>query len=408
MGCILRHEAYANETQKSEIATLQRQNSHLQTKHRSAPSVSVADASPSDLASQLESKIAANEAMELEISNLQAQLRSESDRFVSQKEQITALEDKLSRSEAALEKVQQELSDTKHSLSRAAEKAVKEGVDKTSTETLIKSLERQLQEAQNTKTEADKRIETLEKKLDALGNLHKEMEARNQTRLRERDKFEKDVTMLRRKLVTIENENLRLKEERDRVRKHDASATGNDDSLDELEDEERQRLEKRIRELEGENFDLRRGVWKERKRELGAGREEEEFEGPTLTEAGGTFDDVDLSGGLSGPEHARRKSIAQNKQQHSSLATAISSGFAALTGGGMDQKDGTDDFLDDEEFDEDAFARAQAEEEARKRVEWAREIKSKLKEWKGWRLDLVESRYGAQNAGIGYGQIFEA
>ena len=347
--------------------------------------------------------------MELEISNLQAQLRSESDRFSSQKEQIAALEEKLSRSEASLEKVQRELSDTKHSLSRAAEKAVKEGVDKTSTETLIKSLERQLQEAQNAKTEADKRIETLEKKLEALGNLHKEMEARNQTRLRERDKFEKDVTMLRRKLVTIENENLKLKEERDRIRRREASATGNDDSLDELEDEERQRLEKRIRDLEGENFDLRRGVWKERKREIGAGEEKEEFEGPTSAEAGGAFDDVDLSGGLTGPEHARRKSIAQTKQQqHSSLATAISSGFAALTGAGMEQKDGADDFLDDDEFDEAAFARAQAEEEAKKRVEWAREIKSKLKEWKGWRLDLVETRYGAQNAGIGFGQIFEA
>lgn len=343
------------------------------------------------------------------MSNIQAQLRSESDRISTQQEQIAALEDKLSRSDKALEKAQRELSDTKHSLSRASEKAVKEGVDKTSTETLIKHLERQLQEAQDAKTDADKRTEMLEKKLEALGNLHKEMETRNQTRQRERDKFEKDVAMLKRKLVTVENENLRLKEERDRVRKRETAAGGNEDGLDELEDEERQRLDKKIRELEGENFDLRRGVWKERKRELTAGQEELDEEHVGVSGAAGSFDDVDLSGGLSGPEHSRRKSMAQNKQQqHSSFATVLSSGFAAFTGGGAGQNDGNDDLLDDDEFDEDAFARARAEEEAKQRVEWAREIKGKLKDWKGWRLDLVESRYGAQNAGIGFGEIFGA
>jgi hypothetical protein len=351
--------------------------------------------------------------MELEISNLRAEIAA----HAACQEQISALEEKLGRSETALQKVQRELTDTKHSLSRAAEKAVKEGVDKTSTETLIKSQERQLQEALDAKAEADKRIATLEKKLESLANLHKELEARNHTRLRERDKFEKDVAILRRKMVTIENENLRLKEDRDRVRKREAVGSGAEEGLDELEDEERARLERRVRQLEGENFDLRRGIWKEKKQELAAAGQTDDMDEyhPDSAGAGGAFDDVDLIGGPAGLEHSRRRSMAYRQQQHSSFATVISSGLAAFTGGGADQhrpsgfsEKHNDDFLEDDEFDEAAFAQAQAEEEARKRVEWAREIKSKLKDWKGWRLDLVESRYAAPGAAFGMGEVFEA
>jgi hypothetical protein len=109
--------------------------------------------------------------------------------------------------------------------------------------------------------------------------------------------------------------------------------------------------------------------------------------------------------------------MAYKQQQHSSFATVISSGLAAFTGGGgTDQhrpsgfsEKYNDDFLeDDDEFDEAAFAQAQADEEARKRVEWARDIKGKLKDWKGWRLDLVESRYASPGAAFGMGEVFEA
>lgn len=360
--------------------------------------------------------------MELEISNLRAELNSRSTDSSTHQEQTTALEEKLTRSESSLEKAQRELADTKQALTRAAEKAMKEGVDKTSTETLIKSLERQLQEIEDAKAEADKKAELLEKKLQALTNLHKESETRNQTRLREKDKFEKDAAVLRRKLVTVENENLRLREERERARKREVAGDGGDEGLDELEDEERTRLERRVRELEGENFDLRRGIWKEKKRELTESQGEEGVEPDGLSPglgASGTFDDVDLSGGFSsGYDHSRRRSLAQKpQQQHSSFATVISSGIAAFTSGPQGRKsleqtshfDGDDGFLDDDGgFDEQAFAMAQAEEEARKRVEWAREIKGKLNDWKGWRLDLVECRYGAQGAGVGLGPIFEA
>jgi hypothetical protein len=113
------------------------------------------------------------------------------------------------------------------------------------------------------------------------------------------------------------------------------------------------------------------------------------------------------------------------QQQHSSFSTVLSSGFAAFTGTSSNNRarasssnppypQGTRGSLEllseenfEDEFDEAAFARAQAEEEARKRVEWMRELKKKLRDWNGWRLDLVDSRAGAEGAGVGMGEIFE-
>lgn len=365
--------------------------------------------------------------MELEISNLRAQVTSQSSSNSVHETQVAALEEKVSQSQTVLEKAEKELADTKQALTRASEKAVKEGVDKTSTETLIKSLQREVEEGKNEKSEAEKKIENLEKKLQAIGNLHKETEARHQTRLRESEKAEKETAVLRKKLASIENENLRLREERDRIKKRETSGGADDEALDELEDEERQRLERRIRELEGENFDLRRGVWQEKRQELAGQSYPEEGAESGVDAGANAFDDVDLVGGR--PDHARRRSMAT--QQHSSFSTVLSSGFAAFTGGNNNNNNrsragssnpphahqpGTrgslellsEENLDDEfEFDEAEFARAQAEEEARKRVEWVREIKRKLRDWNGWRLDLVDSRAGAEGAGVGMGEIFE-
>lgn len=369
--------------------------------------------------------------MELEISNLRAQLTSQSSSNSAHETQLAALEDKASQGQAALERAQRELADTKAALTRASEKAVKEGVDKTSTETLIKTLQREIEELKNEKGEADKKIDTLDKKLQALGNLHKESETRHQVRLRESEKSDKEIAIMRKKLASIENENLRLREERDRIRKRDATGA-DDEALDELEDEERQRLERRIRELEGEVFDLRRGVWEEKRHELAthADYADEGLDSAGPVDAGANaFDDVDLVGGR--PDHARRRSMAMqqqqwNQQQHSSFSTVLSSGFAAFTGGSNNNNrarasssnppypQGTRGSLEllseenfEDEFDETAFARAQAEEEARKRVEWMRELKKKLRDWNGWRLDLVDSRAGAEGAGVGMGEIFQ-
>ncbi|KAL3422494.1 hypothetical protein PVAG01_06650 [Phlyctema vagabunda] len=380
---------------KQEIAALQRQNSQLQvqssrtTRHGSSPSVSMAHA-PADLEAELASKSSTIESMEIEISNLRAQLERVASGSTVEKEQIAALEDKLARSERSAVRSQQELGDLKKNLDRTTEKAVKEGSERISAETKLKTLEREAEEAKSSGEELQKKIDALEKKVSTLTTLHKEHDARSQAQKREREKVDKEAADLRARLAAAENENLRMKEERERIKKRDAQGI-DDAGVDELEDEERERLEKKVRDLEAEIHELRRGVWRDRRGQI-------EGEESGLTSPGARFTDVDL-GGMS-PD--RRRSSG-HPQQHPSrgLSDYLTSGFNAITGAGQE-----DALLEDDElldFDEDAFRAAQ-QEEASKRLERVKEIKRGLKEWQGWRLDLVEHRRGG---GEGIGEIFE-
>jgi hypothetical protein len=327
--------------------------------------------------------------MEIEISNLRAHL-DKVNSGASVKEQISALEEKLARSERSAVTAQRELGDLKKNLERTTEKAVKEGSERISAETKLRTLEREAGEAKSHSEELQKKVDALEKKVATLATLHKEHDARFQAQKKEREKVEKDASELRARLAGIENENLRLKEERERSRKRDAQGI-DDEGVDELENEERQRLEKKVRELEGEVHELRRGVWRDRRKEL------EGDEASGVTSPGARFTDVDLGGSLS---PSRRRSITHGGK---GFGDFLSSGFNAITGGNS----GADDALleDDEDidFDEDAFRLAQ-EEEAKKRIERVKEVKRSLKNWEGWRLDLVENRRGG---GEGVGEIFE-
>jgi hypothetical protein len=328
--------------------------------------------------------------MEIEISNLRAQLDRVASGSSVEKEQIAALEDKLARSEKAAAFAQRELGDLKKNLERTTEKAVKEGSERTSAETKLRTLEREAGEAKANSEELQKKVDALEKKVATLGTLHKEHDARFQSQKREREKAEKETLDLRSKLAGIENENLRLREERERAKKRDAQGI-DDDGVDELENEERQRLEKKVRELEGEVHELRRGVWRERRKELDG----EESSG--VTSPGARFTDVDLGGGMS-PN--RRRSLAHGGK---GLGDFFTSGFNAITGATAGHDDALLEDDEDLDFDEDAFRLAQ-EEEARKRIERIKEVKRDLKNWEGWRLDLVENRKGG---GEGVGEIFE-
>ncbi|KAF6232761.1 hypothetical protein HO173_008975 [Letharia columbiana] len=379
---------------KQENTSLQRQNSQLQSqsskRHVSSPSVVATSSSPvSSLQTQLDSKSSTIESMEMEISNLRSQLDKSASSTNTHSEQVLALEEKLERAERAAGAAQRELSDVKKSLERASEKAVKEGGERTSNETKIRSLGREAEESKRNAEESLQRVDTLEKKLAALTNLHKDSDGRRQAGERERERLEKEASEMRRRLAGLENENLRLREERERARKREASGA-DDEGVDELEDEERRRLEGKVRSLEGEVYDLRRGVWREKRRELGS---VDGDDGPASP--GSRFDDVDLSGGT--PSY-RRQSTAGPRG--SSFQTVLSSGFSALTGGAA--RDSLETFEDEDEFDEDAFRLAQ-EEEARKRVERVREVKRGLKDWEGWRMDIVDVRAG----GGGAGDIFD-
>src|SRR5271165_7022509 len=97
------------------MAALQRQNTQLQAqvsrtgRHGSSPSASVASVPNDDLSALLASKSSTIESMEIEISNLRAQLARTASGSTAEKEQIAALEDKLSRIQRSFDTSQREL-----------------------------------------------------------------------------------------------------------------------------------------------------------------------------------------------------------------------------------------------------------------------------------------------------------
>ncbi|KAI1098507.1 hypothetical protein F4804DRAFT_122305 [Jackrogersella minutella] len=377
---------------KSEIAALQRQNSQLQNaaskRHGSSPSISLS-APAGELQAQLNSKSVTIENMELEISRLRAQAERQASAGGTDKEQISALEDKLARSEQAAMKAQRELGDLKRNLERTTERAVKEGSERTSAETKLRSLEREVEKLKGEKTELEKKVEGLEKKVAALGTLHKENDSRSQALRKDKERAEKEVQDAKSKIERLEKENAHLR------KKDAAEGGGDDDGVEELENEERQRMEKKIRDLESEVYDLRRGIWHQRRRDMETGAAADD--GTLSPSGGGGFTNIDLGG----PNSARK---ASNR----GIGDFLASGINALTGAAVpDEKKPVDDgFLDDDdlEFDEDAFRRAQ-EEEATRRLERIKDIKRGLKNWEGWRLDLVDAR--RSGGGLGAGEVFD-
>jgi hypothetical protein len=336
--------------------------------------------------------------MEQEISNLRAQVSKASTSDSGQAEQIKALEEKATRAERAAGAAQRELQDARKSLERASEKAVREGTERTSAETQIRTLERELEESRAAHDEVSKKWEQLNSKLAALTTLHKDTDARRQSDA-------KQLAEVRRQLDTATTESARLRAESARQAKKDGTGATDDEGLDELEDEARAALAARVRELEAELFELRRGAWRDRRRELQSG-DDEAVTSPRGSAAGGSgFDEVDLMGGAAGERRPKPQ------RRTSSFRTVLTSGIKAFTGDAADgatrteAEDGLLDGGDDEDlaFDEAAFRQAQ-EEDAKRRLERVRELKRGLSAHQGFRVDLVELR---RNGGGGLGDIFE-
>jgi hypothetical protein len=325
--------------------------------------------------------------MELELSRLRAQAARHATEGGTDKEQIGALEDKLARAEQAASKSTRELQDLKRNLERTTEKAVREGSERTSAETKVRTLEQEVATLQTDKEELQKKHDALEKKVAALGTLHKENDSRTQTLRKEKEAAEKEACELRTKLERAEEEAARLR------KKDAAEGGGDDDGVDELEEEGRARLEKKVRDLEAEIYDLRRGIWHQRRKDMEPGAE---------AGMGDEFTNVDLSSATAGP-HSPSPRKAQSG--FGDLFASLTGAGGAAAGAAPSAHQDDDGFLpdDDMDFDEDAFRRAQ-EEDAKRRLERIKEIKRGLKNWEGWRLDLVDSRRGG---GYGVGEVFE-
>jgi len=396
---------------KGEIAALQRQlqqrgHSHSVSKSTRSPSIpSTGDhtSSPDSLKREVESKDSTIADMELEISRLRSELSAQKSSQEARADQISALQHNLASNQNKLQSLEGELADSKKALTRASEKAVKEGVEKTSSDTKIKALERELVELSAARDEMVRKVENLEKKIETMNKLHRETEARNAAKLSAAELRGREAEMLKARLAAAENETLKLREERDGRKKREVSGV-DDEGLDELENEERIRLERRVRELEFEIFDLKRGVWLEQRQTM---HPESGMDGTPNKDDAGDFDEVDLTG--NGPLHHNRILAAQSSQQkHSSFSTVLNSGLAAFRGSSEHSSRPRQDSLlheldDDSAFDEEAFAIAQREDEARIMVEHVREVKRKLRDWEGWRLDLIDARKSA----AGMGDIFQ-
>lgn len=389
---------------RAEIETLRRR---LSTSSR-RESVSANDGG--SLRAELESKDATIADMQLEISRLRGQLSSQTAGSETHGEQIAALQANLSSAEAKIKSLDTELGDTKKALSRASEKAVIDGTERTSKETKIRGLERELSEAVTQKDELTKKVEQLDKKIEAMNKLHREAESRNAAKFASAEASARELPALREKMAKAESENARLREKHKRV----MSGDGGGEGLDELEDEERQKLERRIRELEGQVFDLQRGVWRDKRVQM---QPRGDDGSRTSMDQAEEFDEVDLTG--SGNASRRRSSangLHQGQTRHSGFTQVLNSGLAAFRasttspdgqhrGSTRPRNDSLLEDFDDDAFDEGAFARAQREEEQRKMVEHVREVKRGLKEWTGWRLDLVDARRAG--AVVGFGEIFD-
>ncbi|OAP55650.1 hypothetical protein AYL99_09802 [Fonsecaea erecta] len=361
------------------------------------------------LKAELERKDSAIADMQLEISRLRGQLSSQAQGCEAHGEQIAGLQASLSSAETKLKTLESDLSDAKKALSKASEKAVLDSTERTSKEMKIRALEKELQETAAQRDEVVKKAEQLEKKIEVMNKLHREAEARHASKLAAAEATAREVPALRMKIEKAENETAQLRERHKRV----MSGDGGGEGLDELEDEERQKLERRIRELEGQVFDLQRGVWRDKRVQMQP-RGDDVGSRTSLDPGPEDFDDVDLSG-PGNTSGRRRSSVNQQQQQtrHSNFAQVLNSGLAAFRASTTSPSQQTrarndsllQEFDDDEAFDENAFARAQKEEEARQMVEHVREVKRGLKQWTGWRLDLVEARRAG--VGVGYGEIFE-
>ncbi|KAK0907937.1 hypothetical protein LTS16_016651 [Friedmanniomyces endolithicus] len=213
----------------------------------------------------------------------------------------------------------------------------------------------------------------------------------------------------------VNMEDKELTELRHQLRRRDKPSHVRDASEFELGEEETETgaLQTRIRALEAENFDLRRGVWREKRAELQPGMQDD----------GAEYEDVDLNnsaGNNGGPSSPLvRGSVPR---QHSNFQDLITSGISAFTGrprevsGSIEQRQQQQlqqrqrqqsmSLLsegDEGEFDAEAFRVAQ-EEEGKRRIERVREVKRGLEGWREWRVDLVEGRRGSA---VGGGEVFE-
>jgi hypothetical protein len=346
----------------------------------------------------LSSKTSTIESLELELSSAQTQLSNAESTISTRDAELAELRSQIATLEASAKETADQITELQSQLSANAKDSSESSQGSKEAESRIALLTSQLATSQRDASASAARIAALEKKAETLTTLHKEAEARHQSRVEA--------------LVT---ENAKIKRDATSRSHRTASAAqgvdADDAVLEDLEDESRAELERRIRALEEENSDLKRGMWRDRRREMQPGMHDG-------GDGSNGFDEVDLSsgGGFLGSPVGRRGSTRSPYRGTSTFSDVLNSGISAFTGQSspaMGRRRGESaagvggprkaslGLLEDEDefaFDEDAFRKAQ-EEEGRKRIERVREVTRGLEGWRGWRVDLVDVR-GGVGAGV--------
>ncbi|KAK5136549.1 hypothetical protein LTR08_002893 [Meristemomyces frigidus] len=380
----LKAKAEAHDRLGTELASVQRQLAQaLQAAKSSHRRVSVA--SP-DLSEQLASKISTIESLELELSNFRNQVSGLQHTIAEHDTSVSDQEEKLKAEQSATQSYKEELDQLKVSMAFPSDETKAANEDPEALTKRITVLESDLRTAETNVDAAQQRATSLGQKIEALTKLHR------------------DAT------TTIAAKDKELVDLRSQLKRRDRPSHVRDASEFELGEEETETgaLQTRVRALEAENFDLRRGVWRDRRAELQPGIEDG-GNGPSPE-----YEDVDLNGPYT-PGGQKRGSIPR---QSSTFQDVITSGISAFTGRpreppskqastGRARNESIGLLSDDGGFDEEAFRLAQ-EEEAKRRVERVKEVKRGLEKWKGWRVDLTEQRQQVAFGGVrDAGAVFE-
>jgi predicted nucleic acid-binding Zn-ribbon protein len=355
-------EQQTNKPQTSELTSLQRQLMHAQ--QQVADKRRKSNASPSrELQAQLASKTSTIESLELELSNLRNQYNMSQTAASAHEATIQELQQRVTTAEQATDAANKEIDSLKETIN----KPVDSTQDAATLQATITTLESNLRTAQASVDTATSRATSLEQKIETLTKVHKDQSTTHDTQI-------KDLTS---KLAALQ------------TTKYTSTTANDTDSNTESE-----LLHQRIRDLEAENTDLRRGVWRDQRAALQ----------PDINDdtSPASYEDVDLNN----PYTASSSTSRPRARTGSSFQDVLQSGINAFTGGSRKQSLGLLSEGDDFEFDEDSFRLAQ-EEEGRKRIERIREIKRGLEEWRGWRVDLVDARAGGLGGGAQTGPLFE-
>jgi chromosome segregation ATPase len=378
----LRSKAKETDRLTHELASVQRQLAQAQKDHKG--STRRQSSVKPDVTKQLASKEAAIQSLELDISNLRNQISALESTLAERDAAAKDLEERATAAETATSAAKQELDALKLSLAvPAAADSSSSSATEASPEALtnrITVLESDLRTATATLDAAAHRATSLEAKIEALTKLHKDATTASQAKDRE-------LADLRSQLQR------RIRARTSHVRDASEFELGDDDADD--DDNETAQLHARIRALEAEAFDLRRGVWREKRAELQPGMHDEPQ----------TLEDVDLT-----TPFADGRTRGSVTRQTSTFQDVIASGINAFTGRDRDpavrDRAGSTGLLSEDGFDEEAFRLAQ-EEEQKRRIERIKEVKRGLDQWKGWRVDIADFRQHGIGDGRQVGPVFE-